>query len=55
MRARFLWWWCWAIYKLYMALPWVIAQHCMFMLPTVGAYAYSDDFEDFKTGTSYFN
>jgi hypothetical protein len=55
MRAGLIWWRCWAAYALYMALPWMIARHCNFMLPAVGAYAHSDSFAEFKATTSYFN
>jgi hypothetical protein len=54
MRAGLIWWRCWAAYALYMALPWMIARHCNFMLPAVGAYAHSEDFDDFVASTSYF-
>ena len=54
MRARLIWWRCRAVYAIYMALPWPLARHCSFLLPAAGAYAFSDDFEAFKTGTTYF-
>ena len=54
MRARLIWWRCWAVYALYMALPWIVARHCNFLLPAAGAYAYSEDFEAFKAQTIYF-
>jgi hypothetical protein len=55
MRARLIWWHCRAAYAVYMALPWMIARRCSFMLPAVGAYAHSDSFAEFKATTSYFN